>query len=628
MERVYVADLESDGLLDTATTVWCGCFKNIKTQEMVKFTPDNISTMCKWMNENTDVLIFHNGIGYDMPLLKKLYGFTYKGILIDTLIMSRLLNPNRMLPFNCPNKKAGPHSVEAWGYRVGRGKPEHEDWSKFSPEMLHRCSEDVEIQLLIYNELLKEAKGKNWKAAFQMSFKLFEVLQKQEEYGWKVDRQHMDFCLHQLDHWISRIDRSLEKYLPLIVEVEETKEKGEYKYIKKPFLKSGEVSKAVQEWRERHSIKPDYVVVGPFTRITFRPVDLNSNKETKEFLIKSGWEPLEWNTNEDGEKTSPKLSKDDPFDGIVGGVGRLVAKRVQCRQRKSIIEGLIGIIRPDGRIASKVNTLAVTGRATHRGIVNIPKVGSFFGKQMRKIFICKDGWVLVGTDSDSCQLRMLGGRMGSKEYIEAICNGDKSKGTDLHSLTRKVGDLESRDIAKNVIYCLLFGGGDVKLGKTAKKPGQGADLRQRLYHGFDGLADLMDRLATEWKATAKRRYSAKWNKMEYYDGFITGLDGRPIQVPFEHQLLVYLLQSDEAIMMSAAYIKVNQMLEKAGYVWGKDYGIVCWYHDEFTIECRKEIAEDVARMSEEAIAWAGRYFKIPCPHVGDAKIGTNWYSIH
>jgi len=625
--NIWIGDLESDGLLDTVTKVHCGVFKNLHTGEIMQFTPDYILEMLRWM-DTTDVLIFHNGVGFDYPALEKLYGYVYKGTKVDTLVMSRLLNPNRQVPFNCPNKKIGPHSVEAWGWRVGRGKPEYDDWANYSPEMLHRCTEDVEIQYLIYQALLKEAKGKNWKDAFKLSFKLFETLQRQEQYGWLVDQNALAFAIHQLEHWITRIDKVLTPKLPLIVEIGENKEKGEIKYIKKPFLKNGMYSKSVDDWFRINNI-PEFVhITGPFSRISFRPVDLNSNMETKAYLIDSGWEPLEWNYNDDGERTSPKLSKDDPFDGIVGGIGRLVAKRVQCRQRKSIIEGLTKLIRPDGRIASRVNTLAVTGRATHRNIVNIPKVGSFFGKQMRKLFICKEGWTLVGTDSDSCQLRMLGGRMGSKDYIQAICNGDKSKGTDLHSLTRKIGELESRDIAKNVMYCLLFGGGDVKLGKTAKKPGEGADLRERLYQGFDGLGELVERLTKEWKRTAKTRYSEKWNKIEYYDGYITGLDGRPINVPFEHQLLVYLLQSDEAIMMTLAYIKVESLLLKEGYKWYEDFGIVCWYHDEFTIECREEIAERVAELAEYSIAWAGRHYKIACPHIGDAKIGKSWYAIH
>lgn len=50
--------------------------------------------------------------------------------------------------------------------------------------------------------------------------------------------------------------------------------------------------------------------------------------------------------------------------------------------------------------------------------------------------------------------------------------------------------------------------------------------------------------------------------------------------------------------------------------------------DEFTVECDENIVELVAKEAEESIAWAGRYYKISCPHVGDAKIGRSWYDIH
>jgi DNA polymerase I-like protein with 3'-5' exonuclease and polymerase domains len=411
--------------------------------------------------------------------------------------------------------------------------------------------------------------------------------------------------------------------------VEEIKKAGEYNYVKKPFLKSGEYSEAVSSWCARSGISTDDRPVGGcFSRISFRPTDLNSNQETKDFLLGEGWEPLEWNTNDAGERTSPQLSKDDPFEGINGKIGKLVAKRVQCRQRRSIIEGLRKLIRPDGRIGSAVNTLAVTARATHRNIVNIPKATSFYGKQMRRIFTSKDGFVLVGTDSDGCQLRMLAGRMNNPTYTAALVTGDKKKGTDNHSLTAKIGELESRDIAKNVMYCLLFGGGDGKLAKTAKKPvGSGANLRDRLYRGLEGLGELVEMLTKEWRKTARQRYNPKFNRMEYFDGFITGLDGRPIKVPFEHQLLVYLLQSDEAIMMTKAYNKMCADLNNK-YVHGVDYGVVCWYHDEYTVECREEIAEDVKKICEGAIPWAGEFYKISCPHLGQGAIGKNWYSIH
>jgi len=626
--RIVAGDLEGNGLLETITKVHCGVFKDINTGEIVKFKPHQINEMLTYLT-TVDVLIMHNGIGYDFPVLKKLYGFEFKGVKIDTLIMSRLFNPKRIIPPHCPNRKAGPHSIEAWGWRVGRGKPEHNDWENFSEEMLHRCTEDVEILHLVYLELLKEKGNGDWDRALKLTFKLFEYLQQQESYGWLVDQEHIKSCIHQLNHWIARIDKTLEYHLPNVVDVQEAKEKGEYKYIKKPFLKSGEYSESVTKWHALNDFDPSLRLVGgPFTRINLRKVDLNSGDETKTFLLAAGWEPLEWNTNDAGERTSPKLDKDDPFEGIESGVGRLVAKRVQCRQRKSIIEGLIKLIRPDGRISSVVNSLAATGRATHRNIVNIPKTTSFFGKQMRKIFTSGDGKVIVGTDSDGCQLRMLAGRMNNAAYTEALCNGDKKLGTDNHSMTAKIGDLESRDLAKNVMYCLLFGGGDAKLAKTAKKPvGSGRELRDKLYRGLDGLGVLIERLTEEWRRTAKRRRNEKFGRMEYYDGVITGLDGRPIRVPFEHQLLVYLLQSDEAIMMAAAYVKANADLAKK-YRYGEQFGFLIWYHDEYEVECDEDIAEDVKKITEDAISWAGNYFKISCPHVGDGNIGKDWYSVH
>lgn len=626
--RVAFGDLEANGLLREATKIHCGVFKLKGEKHLHKFGPNDMQEMFKFL-DTVDVLIMHNGIGYDFPLMEKLHGYKFKGKKVDTLIMSRLLKPKRMLPFNCPNKKAGPHSIEAWGYRVGRGKPEHNDWENFSPEMLHRCSEDVEILELVYNALMKEAEGGKWRNAFLLSFELFENLQKQEQYGWLVDKQHMLNCIRQLDRWIARIDKAIDPYLPLVLEIDESKERGEYKYIKKPFLKSGAYSESVSNWYISIQSDPSiYPVGGCFSRITYRKTNLNSNEETKQFLLDLGWEPLEWNTNDEGERTSPKLSKDDPFEGINGALGRLVAKRVQCRQRKSIIEGLIESIRPDGRIASSVANLAETGRATHRGIVNVPGAKSFYGKQMRQTFVAAAGKVLVGTDSDSCQIRMLCGRMNDPVYTDNVLNGKKEDGTDIHSVNMRAAGLPNRDAAKTFFYGFLFGAGDAKVGKIVKgTSADGRRLKEQFLKGLPALGALMESLSAEWRKNAKQRYNAKFNRMEYYDGWVTGLDGRPIYVSSEHAILVYVLQSDEAIMMTKAYNLLHQRLH-AKYKYGKQWGVVCWYHDEYTIECDEDIADDVKKISEQCIVDAAKFYNIPCPHVGDGKIGKDWYAIH
>lgn len=616
-------DLEADGLLPEVTKIWCAVFSTLDEKEVIKFTPDNIHDLPAFL-DTVDVLICHNCIDYDLPTLKKVLGYVYKGKVVDTLIMSRMLNPKRVLPPHAENKRAGPHSLYAWGVRCGVDKPEYDAWNEgFTEEMLHRCAEDVRINVRTYHKLMEEAasSGGKWGDAFKLTFKLFENLHEQEQYGWYVDQQKMHENIKALEKIMQEIDEQVIPQLPLICEPHR-----DYKActVNKPFLKSGKPSKSTYEW-----FGDDWpMVAGVFSRILFRRVDLNSRNETVDFLLKEGWEPVEWNYNDDGERTSPKLSKDDPFDGVEGEVGKLVAKRVQCRHRKSLIEGLLQLIRPDGRIASAIAGMAVTGRMQHRNIVNIPAAKSFFGKELRQMFTCPEGKVLVSTDSDGNQLRQLAGRMQDPAYIEALCNGDKDKGTDLHSVNMRAAKLPDRDTAKTFIYGFLFGAGDAKIGKIVKgSAARGKELKTEFLAGLPALKNLLDELGEQWRKTAKKKFNAKWNRIEYYDGIIIGLDGRPIKVASEHQILVYLLQSDEAIMMSAAYNWTISKLKRK-FDYGRQVNAVCFYHDEYTFECDEDIAEEVRLISEEGIAWAGRFYGIQCPHLGSGKIGKTWHDVH
>ena len=124
----------------------------------------------------------------------------------------------------------------------------------------------------------------------------------------------------------------------------------------------------------------------------------------------------------------------------------------------------------------------------------------------------------------------------------------------------------------------MFGAGDAKVGKIVRGSAQdGKKLKDQFLKGLPALGRLMEQLQAEWRKNAKQRFNPKFNRMEYYDGWITGLDGRPIYIASEHAILVYLLQSDEAIMMSKAYCLLNERLG-AKYKYGEDYGVLCWYH--------------------------------------------------
>lgn len=624
--KVRVIDIEANGL--QPTVIHCAVAMSLDGKEVERFEPHQMEEFKSFL-DGLDVFIGHNIIGYDLPAIEKVLGYTYKGKKVDTLLMSRLQYPKRPYTHQAKDKKKAMavHGLYAWGVRVGIDKPDIDEWDVYTPEILHRCEEDVKINVAVYHELMKEAKGLDWKNAHLLTFKLFENLERQRKAGWLLDKEYADKSIHLLDHWIRKLDKSLANYLPIKCEVLEKKKAGEYGWVKKPFLKSGNYSASVEAHYEDCS-----VVAGPFSRVSFRPLDLNSPTEVKDWMLSQGWEPAEWNLDDDGNKRSPKMPKDGEFPGVEGKAGKVYSKRAKSSHRRSNIVGWLERVREDGRVEARVTGVADTGRMKHAGIVNVPNGEAFFGPQMRRCFTSAPGMVLVGCDSAGCQNRMLAARVGDEFFTNTLIHGDKVQGTSIHQVNQKAikdiaGLTVSYGTSKNLNYAFMFGASDVKLGRMVGSGKEtGGDIRRALLSVAAGFEKLVTNLTKEWKSNAKKRLN-KWGKMEHYDGWCAGLDGRPIFIKSEHAILVYMLQSDEAIMMSAAYNFLHQRLSKR-FEYGVDYKIVGFMHDEYTIECKPEIAEEVASIAEMCITDAGKYYKIECPHEGSASIGRNWMDIH
>jgi DNA polymerase-1 len=142
-----VWDTEGNGLLDTITDMWCICTADLESGEERQFRPEEIEEGIDYLF-SASTLICHNEIAYDLAVIKKLYGREYSGEVIDTLVLSRLLNPDR----------DGGHSLEALSKSLlGEDlKVVNEDWSVFTEHMLHRCVVDVRINKDVYYKLLEE----------------------------------------------------------------------------------------------------------------------------------------------------------------------------------------------------------------------------------------------------------------------------------------------------------------------------------------------------------------------------------------------------------------------------------------------------------------------------------------
>ena len=225
-------DIEANGFLYDVTQLHCICAKDLDTRQIFQFPPDKLNDGLQLLS-SYDIICGHNICGYDIPAIKKLYpDFTYKK-LRDSLCMSKLFNPER------PS-----HSIESYGLQFNRYKVQHEDWTVYSEEMLHRCSEDVEINVLTYNYLVnKYCKNWDWSKALDIEQEFMLNRAAQELEGVDIDVEHAKDTLRRLDVEIESLDSILLERIPSRIVPIGNVEKGCL-----PFKKEGNYTKQTLEW--------------------------------------------------------------------------------------------------------------------------------------------------------------------------------------------------------------------------------------------------------------------------------------------------------------------------------------------------------------------------------------------
>ena len=575
--KQIVFDIEANGL--NPDKVWCIVAYEIGAKEFITWSGDDLLCFKDWIKEQGELeVIGHNIIGYDIPVLEQLLDVDFSNCKVtDTLVMSRLAEPSRQ----------GGHSLENWGQLLNQPKGEHSDWDNFSQDMVEYCRQDVRVNELVYQRLLRDLASFG-NQSIVLEGQVQRIISKQIKNGWVLDQEKSFVLLAELkEKKFDLEDKVHEKFKPLPTFIKEitpkVKKDGSYSVVGLKFL--GE------QWT---------TAVAPFSRLDYPEFNLGSRQQIGRYLQYFGWKPETFT-----EKGQPIV--DESVLNKVKGIpeAELIGEYLMVQKRIAQIQSWLDAVQDNGRVHGYVNANgAVTGRMTHSkpNVAQVPAGNAPYGKQCREVWTVPTGYRLVGMDASGLELRMLAHYMNDKDYTNEILNGD------IHTANQLASGVETRNQAKTFIYAFLYGAGDAKIGSIVGGSARdGKRLKEKFLRNTPALRTLRERVGV-----ASGR------------GYVLGLDGRRVAVRSEHAALNTLLQSAGAIVMKKALC----LLDEYAQLHKIDYKFIGNIHDEIQTEVAEKDAERFGRLATACIEAAGNHYKLNCPLAGEYQIGTDWSETH
>ena len=434
--NLVFCDIETDGL--DATTIWCAVCRHNGESEVICNEKDFKDYV---QRKAGATFVFHNGIGFDVPVVERLWDFTFhRALVTDTLILSRLADPSR----------SGGHSLRNWGNILGFAKGDHDDWSRLTTEMIDYCIRDVELTEAVYKRLMVELDGFS-QDSIDLEHEVQWVIQEQERNGWLLDQRLCHILCAKFKERMNEIESNLQALFPPIVE-------------------------------ERYSEK-----TGKRLKDKVHVFNVGSRQQVAERLTAKGavWKELTATGKPVVDEKTLKENYHVPESAQV-------LEYLLLQKRYAQVNSWLEHVQEDGRVHGRVITNgAVTGRMTHQSpnMAQVPSVNSEYGEDCRNCWIVPEGRRLVGVDASGLELRMLAHYMGDEEFTNVLLRDD------IHTRNQTAAGLATRPQAKTFIYAFLYGAGDAKIGSivggTAK---DGSDLRTRFLRNTPSLEGLRERV--------------------------------------------------------------------------------------------------------------------------------------
>lgn len=583
------ADVEGDDLYPAVTRLWVVVIGDDNGRIAYADQPGypSISEGLARLRAASKIL-FHNGLGYDFWAINKLYpGTLRRDQVVDSLVLCRMQEPESK------------HSLQLLGERVGILKGDHKDFSRFSEQMVTYCLRDVEVLQAYWPRLASYYRA--YPQAVECEHAVGHILARQEHHGFRLNVGKAQALERVLRSELLAIERKLQGVFPPITHVRVSEKTGKLLKPKVEHFNPGSRQQIAQRLWDKYKWKPTV-----FTETGQAKIDESTLKECP-----------------GGEA---KLLID--YFGLQKKLGQLADGD----------NAWLKLVDKNHYVHGRVNQCgARTHRMSHFG-PNMAQVDS--DHRMRECWIPDDGEVLVGCDADSLELRMLAhylGKYDGGEFAKSLLEGRKEDGTDVHSRNQKAAQFHKRDNAKTLIYALLYGAGDAKLGKIVRHdaaeagvPAKGVDIdlgkkvRARLLTGVKGLSNLVDNILWYHHGCPKNEKGLRdieKGKPTKPREILPGLDRRPIKSSSQHSALNTLLQSAGAIVMKYALVIFDQ-------THGHLVNYCANVHDEVQMSVKPEHADAVGQAFAEAIRKAGEHLDIRCPLKGNYDIGQSWADTH
>ena len=302
-------------------------------------------------------------------------------------------------------------------------------------------------------------------------------------------------------------------------------------------------------------------------------------------------------------------------------VNFIMEYRQLAKLKSTYCDGLRAVVNPNTHRIHSVftQTVTVTGRlsSTEPNLQNIP-TRTELGREIRKMFVAKEGYVLVDADYSQIELRVLAHIANDETMINAFRNNE-----DIHAVTASqvlgipLEDVtkEQRSSAKAVNFGIVYGIGEFSLAQdlhiSVKEAKAYIESYLEKYHGV-------------------RNYMESIKEQAKKDGYVKTMLNRIRYIPElkspnynirqfgERVALNTPIQGTAADIIKLAMVRVDNRLINEGL----KSKLILQVHDELIVEAHKDEVDKVKQILSEEMQSA---MELNVPLKVDMSTGHSWY---